>query len=401
MKLRTKTLVIICIASCILTAVLGVTLGYIVSSGYSGIERQNVASNVGRVLNQLQQEDLNIRSISYDWAVWDDTYSFINNTNQDFIQLNLQYDIFSKIHINFMLFYNNSGALVFAKDLDLKNGSEIQLPDSLFSYITENKNSLLKHPDLNFNQTGILCYDVNETPLLIGIAPILHSNSNGPIQGTLIVGRYLDDDKINTLGNITQLKIVLHPLSNTLLEESNQTSFNIQGKAVYIQPVNSTYIAGFFLADDILGHPVFALEVGSNRYVYNQGIGMTRNLLISLLIIIIVFIVLMILIIDRFVTSRLTYLTNSINDIRESRDLSKKFKAKGNDEIALLENKIDTMLTSLHKAWTLKEVTELSLKKKVDELERFKKITVDRELKMMELKQQLNELRANSERKSE
>ena len=395
MKLRTKTLAIICTVSCILAVALGVTLDYIVTGGYSAIEKQNVTMNVGRVQNQLHQEEMNLASVAYDWSVWDDTYSFVNGTNQEYIQENLQYGIFNQININFMFFYNNSGDLVYAKVFDFNRGIEIHLPYYLFSYIRDNKNSLLSRPSLDYNLSGILYYSENETPLLMSVAPILHNDGSGPIGGTLIIGKFFDDDKIASLENITQLFIVLHPISDPVEEASLQAPSYVDGKTVYIQPVNSTYIAGYYTENDILGHPAFILEVGSNRYVYNQGLGLIQNLMISLLVIIIVFVVLILFIVDRFVTSPLTHLTNSINDIQASRDLSKKFHAKGNDEIALLENKIDTMLSSLHKAWTSKEVTELSLKKKVDELERFKKITVDREIRMMELKKQLDDLRAD------
>jgi len=52
------------------------------------------------------------------------------------------------------------------------------------------------------------------------------------------------------------------------------------------------------------------------------------------------------------------------------------------------------MLTWLSKAWMQKDKTELSLEKKVDELERFKKITIDREIRMVELKKQIDDLKS-------
>jgi hypothetical protein len=48
----------------------------------------------------------------------------------------------------------------------------------------------------------------------------------------------------------------------------------------------------------------------------------------------------------------------------------------------------------------MKDSAEFSLQKKIDELERFKTITVDREIKMIELKKQLEELRTKSGEKT-
>jgi signal transduction histidine kinase len=109
-----------------------------------------------------------------------------------------------------------------------------------------------------------------------------------------------------------------------------------------------------------------------------------------------VLIVIVAILLDRFVTSRLTYLTKSVNDVKNYEDISKHRQVKGNDEIAMLEKNINDMLTSLQKTWAMKDSAEFSLQKKIDELERFKTITVDREIKMIELKKQLDELRAKA-----
>ena len=394
MKLRSKTLLIICIASCVLAIILSGTLNFIVSSSYSEIENQSVLKNVERVMNQFSSEFSNLQSVAYDWSTWDDTYAFMNDTNLDYINANLNYTSLSYIEINFMLFYNNSDRLIYSKAYDFEKKTETSLPSSLYAYIENNKKSLLNHQNSSFHRSGIILCDENETPFIVCTSSIVHSNGGGPTHGTLIAGRFLDEDKINSIANTTQLTINIHTLAGHPPFVSRQTVTSVKGTPVYIQATNSTYIAGYITMSDIVGLPVLTVAVGSNRPIYNQGILLIQNLIVSLFIILIVFIVLIIIIFDRFVTSRLTSLSNSVSDITRSRDLSKKLQTKGNDEIAFLGNKIDTMLTSLHKAWTMKDFAEVSLEKKIDELERFKSITVDREIKMIELKKQLAEYKA-------
>jgi signal transduction histidine kinase len=142
------------------------------------------------------------------------------------------------------------------------------------------------------------------------------------------------------------------------------------------------------------------MEVGSNRDIYNQGLNMIQNLIISLVITVVVLIVIVVILLDRFVTSRLTYLTKSVNDIKNYEDLSKHIQVKGNDELSMLVKNINDMLTSLQNTWAMKDSAEFSLQKKIDELERFKTLTVDREIKMIELKKQLEELRVKSGEKT-
>ena len=93
-------------------------------------------------------------------------------------------------------------------------------------------------------------------------------------------------------------------------------------------------------------------------------------------------------------------MTKSVNDIKNYEDLSKHIQVKGNDEISMLVKNINDMLTSLQNTWSMKDSAEFSLQKKIDELERFKTLTVDREIKMIELKKQLEELRLKSGEKT-
>ena len=393
MKLRTKSIIVICMGFSILCLVLSITLNAIIIRNYSELESKTVSEHVGRVLNQFNQENSNLMSVATDWSVWDDTYFFVEDKNETYINNNLFYEIFRDIGINFMLFYNNSDALVFSRAYDFQVKNETILPASLYTYISNNKESLLTHQSLESSQTGIINYDTKETPLIISVTPIIHSNRDGPIHGSLIMGRFLDETKVESFGNITQVSVVLHPVSSKISNDFKHASSTIEGIPIFIQPINSTYIAGYMLIDDVFGNPVFIMEVGSNRDIYNQGLNIIQNLIISLVITVIVLIAIVVILLDKFVTSRLTYLTKTVNDVKNYGDLSKHIQVKGNDEIAMLEKNINDMLTSLQKIWAMKDSAEFSLQKKIDELERFKTITVDREIKMIELKKQLDELK--------
>lgn len=356
------------------------------------MEKQVVTTNVERALNQLNQEYSKLQAIAYGWTDWDDTYNFMYDTNQDFIDANLNYNSFSYINVNFMLFYNNSGDLIYSKAFNLTKGNEINLSSSFYAFIDENKKTILNnHNSTTYYSSGIILSDENEAPFIVTASSIVHSSGEGPVQGTLVMGRYLNEDIIKFIENITRLTIYIQPLSIQRSTDFNKISSYVYGKTISVRSTNSTYIAGYVVINDIVSHPAFILEVGSNRDVYNQGLGLIQNFNIFLLIIMAVFTFIIIFILDRFVISRLATLTKTINDIKSSRDLSRQFHTKGNDEIATLERKIDTMFTSLHKAWTMKDVAESSLKKKIDELERFKLVTIDREMKMIELKKQLAE----------
>ncbi len=388
--------------------VLSLILNNVITASYLDLEAKTVCGNVERVLNQFDQEKISLDAVAADWAMWDDTYFFVKDKNEIYIQDNLNYGSFETININFMLFFDNSGVLVYSKAYDFQEKNEIILPASLYSYISDNKVDLLNHYPTQYsiesNSAGVLLYDTKETPLFLSVNAILNSNRDAPIHGSLVLGRFLDSNKVKSFEDITQLTIIFHPLSSQIPIDYEQTPVYIKGLPIYIQPINSTYVAGFFEVNDILGNPVFLLEIGSNRDFYNQGLIMIQNLIISLVLTMVILIITVIYILDRFVISRLAYLTKSVNDIRSYEDLSKHLKIEGNDEISMLEKNINNMMTSLQKTWVMKDSAELTLQKKIEELQRFKEITVDREIKMIELKKEnktLKDMITDKEARSE
>jgi len=400
MKLRVKTLLIVGVTAIVMSMVLGAAMYVIVNSSYTEIEGKNINSEMRGVVKQLEQEETRLVSTSSDWSSWDDTYSFVNDLNQDYIQGNLQSNAFNKLNINFMLFYNSSDALVYAAAFNLEQNARINLSDKLFAYIKENSNFLLAHSNLSYTRHGLFFLGENEPAYLVAMTPILQSNNTGPIQGTLIMGNLLDEDEIKSIEDFTELDIKFLPPSSQLIENTQKSQTLLNGQPVYFKLINSSYAKGYWVLDDILGAPAFAIEVGSNRVEQYQGFLLIQNLVFTLLFSIVIFIGLNMVVLDRLVTSRLQSLTDSVDEIKESKDLTKKLYIKGDDEISALEKSFDTMLTSLHAAWALRDLTELSLKKKVQELERFKSLTVDREIRMTELKKQLNDLRIETGRKT-
>ena len=46
---------------------------------------------------------------------------------------------------------------------------------------------------------------------------ILTTHEEGPARGTLLMGRYLDEDAIESLGKITQLRLMIYRIDDTHL----------------------------------------------------------------------------------------------------------------------------------------------------------------------------------------
>ena len=123
-----------------ITIIATVALLYIVSrvtllNDLERIEQINVKQSViqtQRILNQMLEE---ITIHNADWAAWDDTYQFIIDKNEDYINSNLSTETFSTIGLNVMVFTDKKGQIVFSKAVDLDSDEEIEMPQDLLSML--------------------------------------------------------------------------------------------------------------------------------------------------------------------------------------------------------------------------------------------------------------------------
>lgn len=197
MTLQKKVLLTIGVTIVCLIVILFVISQIFILSSFSELEEQNTHQNVERVMIALSDEVSAMDVTCNDWAAWDDTYAFIEDRNEEYIESNLVDGTFTDLGLNFMLFINTSGQIVFGKAMDLQNEEEIPVPQSFLEHLSPNA-PIINPPDVESSITGIVLLPAPEDPMLIASRPIITSEDEGPIRGTLIMGRYLDTAEIES-----------------------------------------------------------------------------------------------------------------------------------------------------------------------------------------------------------
>jgi sensor domain CHASE-containing protein len=100
MSLRKKTLIIIGSTIISLIVILYATSRIILLGSFVELEEQNTSRNVERALNALSNELSILDATNSDWALWDDTYTFIEDADEDYIQSNLVDGTFTGLRLN-------------------------------------------------------------------------------------------------------------------------------------------------------------------------------------------------------------------------------------------------------------------------------------------------------------
>jgi PAS domain S-box-containing protein len=348
MSIRTKTLVLIAATTAVLLVILYTLSLLIVLGQFAQLERRDAERSAVQALNALNDEEAQLDAFNNDWAAWNDTYAFIASGDPEYIASNLVDETFLNVSLNFMVFVDNDDKVVYAKGFDYHLAEEVPLPPPLLARILGPKRN---HVDSGWTRarSGLLLLPAG--PALLSCRPILTSNAEGPARGTLLMGRYLDRQEIQRLGESTRLSLQIFRLDEQPPKDLAQVLPLLSEAARPLaRPLDASRIAAYLRIDDLEGKPALALRVDQPREVYRRGLVAVRYLVISLIAVGSVFAAGIMLLIERSILGRLFSLGAEVSAIGEHQDLGKRLAVKGRDELSRLATSINEMLGRLEQA---------------------------------------------------
>jgi len=349
MTLRTKIILVICLSCAFSIIALFFVQNTILSTRFATLERENTNENTGRAVNAVWEDVSSVSTTVSDWAVWNDTYVFVQDGNSDYIANNLNDATVSNLGINLILLVNNAGELVHGKALDLENKVEVSLPASAAELVSPGS-PLVQMTDEQSAISGILL--LPEGPLLVAAQPILTSTGQGPIQGTLIMGRYLDLAEVQRLAELTHLSIALHPLQDSNLPADFQLAQSSLSKEqpTFVRALSKDSVAGYGLLTDLYGNPALVLRVDQSRDIYMQGQQTIGYVILTLVVLFFWTGAANVFLLDRFLLSRLSRLRADVERVGASRSPAERVPDGVEDEFGDVARAINGTLSSLEHA---------------------------------------------------
>lgn len=314
---------------------------------FANLEEHMTLQNVDRVQLALSSDIDQLNSTVSDWAPWDDTYNFMLDRNQNYINRNLDVETLSNLRLNLILLIGPSGQLVFAKALDFQAKSELPVPQNLLNNLFS-KGTLACHNESDGFKGIVL---LPEGPLLISSQPILTGAWKGPVRGTLIMGRYLDSE-LKHLSELTQLPLNSSRINGVNMSPDFAAAQSVLSKErpVLIKPLSENSIAGYTLVQDVYADPALILRADMPRDIYRQG--QTTNYYHFLFILLngLIFAAVILLLLDRTVLSRIGRLSSDVGNIGLSGGVSTRVQVSGKDELSSLADMINNMLEKIDKS---------------------------------------------------
>jgi sensor domain CHASE-containing protein/cell division protein FtsB len=366
----------------------------ILFESYLNIEDEQIRRNLTRVEGALENYSDGLTIKLRDWASWDESYQFIQDKNTQYIEANLADATLTNLEINLMAYVDNNGVVAYAKNLDLTSATE--LPSA------EIVSAILAYPGFQNNDhtRGVIRFQ--NRLLIIEALPILPTSLDKPKEGTLIFARFIDEEFITSLEELTQLSLAVVPTDQA--NDSDQmriakNALNRSGNNIFIQALSDSEIAGYFKLNDISGNPTAIVEVVMPREIYAQGKNTVSIFFIVSSASILVFGVIVLFLLEYLLLQRFAKLSAQVENISVDNLKRAEVHAEGNDELGKLAQKINHLLDEIGKyqkeskeAARLEAVAKEKLRKSLEATESMNKLMIGRELKMVELKEKLTRL---------
>ncbi|MFN8421209.1 MAG: CHASE4 domain-containing protein [Anaerolineae bacterium] len=313
---------------------------------FEQVEATNTINNVQRAYWAVMADLEELKTTIIDWSRWDDTYQFASDGNQAFINDNLMDSTFHNIGINLALVLNQRGEVVYQKAFDLEAGTAISPPASLRTYL-QPRDLLITHLTTFNIVSGII--HLPEGELFVVSAPILTSSQQGPINGTLIFGRYLSQRLFTQIGSSLKLSVAVQSFTSTDLSADFQAAKNalIAGEPNFVLPLNDERVAGYQTIRDIYGHPILLLQIEMGRGIYRQGQNSLSYFVVALIVVGVSLAIVVLFLLDRGILRRLQSLSHAVTEVRTTGNLGMRANIQGADELATLAQGLNSMLEAL------------------------------------------------------
>jgi PAS domain S-box-containing protein len=293
---------------------------------------------------RAQLDDLDL--LCTDYATWDDTYAFVQDQHQAYIQSNIVPETFRSSHLDTILIFDADGALLYGAEYNRSNESLVPADPALLMYLRKTGSSPAVN-SLRENATGLALLPGG--PMMVSAAPVLRSSGEGPAEGTLILGRYLTGDEVGMIREVTGLDVAFFLPGDTAAFAGIAGSDLPDGEdtPVVMRSPDGATISGVTLITDISGQPALLARIDVPREKYFKHLEIVSSFILIIVAVCAGFGLILIGTIYFTVIRRFEDISKMVTAIRKDKDFSRRLPPGKTDEITMLSASINDLLSFL------------------------------------------------------
>lgn len=351
MKLKYKLLSILIISLVCYLVLRFLLLTFLIHPEFEKLKLESGLKDLDRVKNFINTTSNNLALTAKDWSVWDDTYKFMQNKNEHYIEDYLNKDVFGTIRINFFLIFdknkhlywgNTDGIKIDKLNHDTNFISNILAAEHIQSILsnylfTESSQSLEASRGIAVTPYGIA---------IIAISPILDTKSIKPCAGSIVIGRFITEARIKDLSDLVEVPLNLYYPNGDGSDKFTEASTHLSDKTpVYHKYTSGNNLLLYTYLNTLKGSSPIILEVQSSLETVRKAEDIMFYSAMSGAFVFIILVLLLVTSVNHLITYPISKLTYSILKVSDSHDLSALTNSTRNDEIGILSRECHKLVS--------------------------------------------------------
>ncbi|HWQ45697.1 MAG TPA: EAL domain-containing protein [Longilinea sp.] len=310
---------------------------------YQDFETRELDQNLNWVQSRLRLEWQDTAEAASDWAQNSEACRFVQGSNLSFVDTDLTLQNFQTNRVNWVGYYGLDGYLIYTQGYDLTNGNGLEMDEALQQVMDAAARQVLP-ARMGYDETTPVYLDRHGLASVSAV-PILHDNNSGPACGILVVVQFIDETTLmeSELGG--RYEVHLWPLDHLNYDD---TTGELDLEHPQDLPAENAGSVEYDLFTDEDNSPIAVIELRSLDQQYNRK--NVYNIFFFLVVMGLGALTLWIVIgffIDRRILRRLSQVGNKLSIVSDTADLSTRVPVKGADEVSVLTETINNMLSNL------------------------------------------------------
>ncbi|MFC0215986.1 EAL domain-containing protein [Paenibacillus chartarius] len=353
MRLLTKIMIYISLSTVILLTIQYTLSERLIIRNSEVLEMSYAKEGLKRALHSFFDENRNLGAIAINYAGWDDTYHFVSQAHIPpadvrYIQTNYPPSLFTSSRLNFALLFDNDKRVFLGKSYDFMKNEATGDSAAFIEELRGRHASFIEHADESSRKVAIIV--VNGKPIVAVSDPILTSENKGPVHGSLVFGRYIDDHYIRYVSEKADMSLSYRIVNSSLKLPEHAVKMTVDSKELsYWAETDRDYIRSFAAIYDVDNNPVVVLECAQPRDFSKQALASIRYYSLYYALSGLALLVVVIIVLKRNVFHRMYRAVSGMNSIEREHNFSLRIAETGQDELSDMERTFNRMMASLER----------------------------------------------------
>ncbi|MEW5734147.1 MAG: CHASE4 domain-containing protein [Thermodesulfobacteriota bacterium] len=346
MKIKYQLSIVVLVVIAVFSATEYVIQSRVVLPGFRLLEEESARTDLDRCVFAIKNEIRHMDTVANDWAAWTDTYEFVENRNQDYIDANLVDETFTDNNFNLIYILDKANRVVWGRAVDLKSMEEQRFKDFPHDAFPADSFLLPHMDDMGEYSTGVAgIVSCEKGPMLVAARPVLTSERRGPVRGTLMMGTLLTEDFVRRLSRQVRVNFTVSPPDPDLAAAVAAVK---TGSIIETDPADKTLRVRTIM-EGLDRKPALAVTASLTPRILDMGEKTGRYAMISGISTGLAILLLLLLFLRQRIVAPLGRLSDHLVSVAQTGNLSQRLDMDRKDEIGFVAGEFDSLMEKLER----------------------------------------------------